>query len=160
MTKELKREPWQQAGARGPDDVEVWRSGRQSQGAAGMERNTRQRGAIRRAFQRADRPLGTGEVLELARTEVGGLGIATVYRNIRTLVDEGWLAVVELPGEVPRYEVAGKEHHHHFRCRQCDRVYEVPGCVGSLSEIVPEGFVLESHELVLYGRCPECATAA
>lgn len=121
-----------------------------------MERNTRQRGAIRRAFQRADRPLGTGEVLELARGEVGGLGIATVYRNIRTLVNEGWLDVVELPGEVPRYEAHGKGHHHHFRCRQCDRVYEVPGCIGSLNEIIPAGFSLESHELVLYGLCPDC----
>lgn len=124
-----------------------------------MERNTRQRGAIRRAFQRADRPLGTGEVLELARGEVGGLGIATVYRNIRTLANEGWLDVIELPGEVPRYEVRGKGHHHHFRCRQCDRVYEVPGCVGSLSEIVPPGFSLESHELVLYGLCADCSAS-
>lgn len=122
-----------------------------------MERNTRQRGAIRRAFQRADRPLGTGEVLEQARGEVGGLGIATVYRNIRTLVNEGWLDVVELPGEVPRYEVHGKSHHHHFRCRQCDRVYEVPGCIGSMNEIVPPGFSLESHELVLYGLCADCS---
>lgn len=122
-----------------------------------MERNTRQRGAIRRAFQRTDRPLGTGEVLELARSEVGGLGIATVYRNIRTLADEGWLTVVELPGTVPRYEIHGKGHHYHFRCRQCDRVFEAPGCVGSLTELVPPGFSLEDHELVLYGSCAECA---
>ncbi len=121
-----------------------------------MERNTRQRGAIRRAFQRTDRPLGTGEVLELARCEVGGLGIATVYRNIRTLVDEGWLSVVELPGEVPRYEIQGKGHHHHFRCRHCDRVFEVHGCIGPMNQLVPPGFSLENHELVLYGRCAEC----
>jgi Fur family ferric uptake transcriptional regulator len=124
-----------------------------------MERNTRQRGAIRRAFQRADRPLGTGEVLELARGEVGGLGIATVYRNIRTLVNEGWLDVVELPGEVPRYEPHGKPHHHHFRCRQCNRVHEVMGCVQSLNDIVPPGFTLENHELVLYGLCADCSPA-
>ena len=125
-----------------------------------MERNTRQRGAIRRAFQRTGRPLGTGEVLELARSEVGGLGIATVYRNIRTLADEGWLTVVELPGAVARYEIHGKEHHYHFRCRQCDRVFEAPGCIGSLTELVPPGFSLEDHELVLYGRCAECAALA
>lgn len=122
-----------------------------------MERNTRQRGAIRRAFQRADRPLSTQEVLDHARDEVAGLGIATVYRNIRTLVDENWLTPVELPGEVPRYEVKGKEHHHHFHCRQCDRVFEVPGCVGEMKSIVPRGFTLESHEVVLYGACAECA---
>lgn len=122
-----------------------------------MERNTRQRGAIRRALQRADRPLSPGEVLSEARTEVGGLGIATVYRNIRALVDEGWLTTVELPGEVARYELHGKPHHHHFHCRRCDRVYEVEGCPGSLQALVPSGFALDGHEVVLYGLCAECS---
>ncbi len=122
-----------------------------------MERNTRQRGAIRRAFQRTDRPLSTAEVLDFARAEVGRLGIATVYRNIRAMLDEGWLVPVELPGEVTRYEVHGKAHHHHFQCRHCNRVFEVPGCVGTLAAILPPGFTLEDHEVVLYGRCPECA---
>lgn len=121
-----------------------------------MERNTRQRGAIRRALQRADRPLSPNEVLAEARTEVGGLGIATVYRNIRALVDEGWLATVELPGEVARYELGGKAHHHHFHCRTCDRVFEVEGCPGSLQSLVPRGFALDGHEVVLYGTCAEC----
>ncbi len=123
-----------------------------------MERNTRQRGAIRRALQRADRPLSPGEVLAEARTEVGGLGIATVYRNIRALVDEGWLTPVELPGEVPRYELHGKPHHHHFHCRRCDRVYEVEGCPGTLQGLVPSGFALDGHEVVLYGTCAECGS--
>ncbi len=122
-----------------------------------MERNTRQRGAIRRAFQRSNRPLGTDEVLELARSEVGGLGIATVYRNIRTLVDESWLSVVELPGEVPRYEVRGNGEHYHFRCLYCNRVYGVPGCLTCIDELVPKGFTLERHTLIMYGRCAECA---
>ncbi len=122
-----------------------------------MERNTRQRGAIRRAFQRAGRPLNTGEVLAQARTEVGGLGIATVYRNIRTLVDEGWLAPIALPGEAPRYELSGKEHHHHFHCRRCDRVFDTPGCVISFTEMTPPGFRIDDHDIVLYGLCAECA---
>jgi Fur family ferric uptake transcriptional regulator len=122
-----------------------------------MERNTKQRGAIRRAFQRAKRPLGTGEVLEMARSEVGGLGIATVYRNIRTLLDEGWLVTVDLPGESPRYELQGKGHHHHFHCSRCGRVYDVPSCDGSVDGMLPEGFVLKSHLILLDGLCAECA---
>lgn len=121
-----------------------------------MERNTRQRGAIRRAFQRADRPLSTSEVLELARAEVGRLGIATVYRNIRAMVDEGWLATVDLPGQASRYELHGKPHHHHFHCRSCDRVFDVPGCSPDLGAGLPEGFRIETHEVVLFGTCQDC----
>ena len=97
------------------------------------------------------------ELLEAAREHVGGLGIATVYRNLKSLQDEGSVTPVELPGEPPRYELAGKRHHHHFHCRSCDRVLEVEGCIPELGASAPEGFELENHEVVLYGLCDACA---
>lgn len=124
-----------------------------------MERKTRQRHAIRRAFEAADRPLTPGEVLEVAQDVVPGLGIATVYRAIRDLQVEGWLAPVELPGEPARYERAHLEHHHHFRCRACNRVFEVHGCPQNVAGLAPSGFEVESHEVVLYGRCDRCVAA-
>ena len=125
-----------------------------------MERKTRQRDAIRHVFEDTPRPLGPFEVLEAARARVHGLGIATVYRAINALVETGWLVPVELPGEPPRYERAGAEHHHHFRCRHCARVFELEGCSNDFSALSPPGFQLEAHDVVLYGRCALCATAA
>ena len=122
-----------------------------------MERRTRQRDAIWRAIEGAARPLGPREILRLARFDVPKLGIATVYRNIRSLVDEGRLRVVELAGSPDRYEVAGKEHHHHFLCRSCDGVFEVETCSGDFDAITPRGFQLETHEVTLYGLCSACA---
>ena len=121
-----------------------------------MHRDTRQRRAIRSALEEAGHPLSPQELLDLAQEEVRTLGIATVYRNIRALQDDGWLETVELPGEPPRYEVAGKGHHHHFHCRDCDRVFEVEGCPGNIQAITPDGFKLERHEFVLYGLCDTC----
>jgi Fur family transcriptional regulator, ferric uptake regulator len=120
-------------------------------------RNTRQRDALRRAFARADRPLSPHEALELARAEVPGLGIATVYRTVKALLEERWLRTVELPGAADRYEVAGKGHHHHFHCRACDGVFEVPSCPGGFRSMAPGGFHLERHEVVLFGVCRECS---
>jgi Fur family transcriptional regulator, ferric uptake regulator len=122
-----------------------------------MQRETRQRRAIRQTFEETDHPLSPKELLEGARKHVEGLGIATVYRNIRNLQDEGWIVAVDLPGEPSRYEVSGKGHHHHFHCRDCDRVFEVEGCPGNLKSVTPEGFQLERHEFVLYGLCEACA---
>ena len=125
-----------------------------------MERKTRQRDAIRQVFEGTPRPIGPFEVLAAGRTQVSGLGIATVYRTINALVDEGWLVPVELPGEAPRYERAGAEHHHHFRCRKCTQVFEIEGCPGDFAALAPPGFRLEAHEIVLYGQCASCAAAA
>ena len=119
-------------------------------------RPTRQRTAILSTLRRADRPLSAAEVLHLARAEVPRLGLATVYRTIESLVERHEIAAVEIPGKPPRYEIAGKEHHHHFLCRACHRVFEVEGCPGNIDAFVPPGFELEGHELTLYGRCDAC----
>lgn len=124
-----------------------------------MDRNTRQRQAIRQVFEDADRPLGPQEVLRASQTYAPGIGIATVYRTLKALVAEGWLESVALPGEPSRYEMSGKTHHHHFCCRACDRVYEINGCLTNLQQLTPHGFRLEDHEVVLYGTCDTCTTA-
>jgi len=121
-----------------------------------MQRNTRQRKAIQETFAQAARPLGPREVLDAAVSAVPGLGMATVYRTIKELVDSGEIVPVELPGENTRYEPAGKHHHHHFHCRKCEGVFEVEVC--NFEATVPRGFRLESHEVVLYGLCARCAT--
>ena len=123
-----------------------------------MERDTRQRRAIREIFTRERRPLSTEEVLAAGQAVVPTLGIATVYRNIKALLADGWLHPVELPGETSRYERGGRPHHHHFMCRRCDQAFDVEACPEDIERLGPPGFVVESHELVLYGRCPECCS--
>lgn len=122
-----------------------------------MQRDTAQRRAIRRAIEEAGRPLGALEVLEASKPHAPGLGIATVYRNLKALLEEGSLAAVELPGEPPRYELSGKGHHHHFRCGRCQKVYELDGCLGATKLHLPKGFRAVSHELLVHGVCAACA---
>ncbi len=121
-------------------------------------RRTQQRRAIRAALENAGRPLGPREVLEIAQAGAPGLGIATVYRTLKKLVLEGDLQVVELPGTPSRYELAGLAHHHHFHCRDCDRVFDVEGCPEQVTDYAPPGFRTEEHAVVLYGCCSTCAS--
>lgn len=121
-----------------------------------MQRDTVQRRAIRDVLLEANRPMSPQEVLKDARARVPKMGIATVYRTVKGLTEQGWLVTVELPGEPQRYEVSGKAHHHHFSCRECGRVYEIQGCPKELEKLVPRGFTMESHEVILYGCCDKC----
>ncbi|MFN8587937.1 MAG: transcriptional repressor [Candidatus Eisenbacteria bacterium] len=122
-----------------------------------MERNTVQRRAIYHVLEQTGRPMGPVELFEAAKAHAPGLGIATVYRTIKRLLDEGYLQQVDLPGEAPRYETAGRAHHHHFRYSKCDRVFDLEPCTADYSGLLPAGFQLESHELYLFGKCPDCA---
>ena len=121
-----------------------------------MERITKQSTAILNAIQAAQRPLLAPEILEAAALEVPGMGMATVYRNIKSLVDNGMLTTVHLPGENPRYEPSHHHHHHHFHCTRCDKVFDVHDCPGDMQQLAPKGFTVESHEITLYGVCETC----
>jgi len=125
-----------------------------------MERSTRQRDAIKSAIEAARRPLSPQEILAAAQTQVEGLGMATVYRNLKALVESGGLTVVSLPGENDRYEAIGHAHHHHFQCTRCERVFDVHECPGNMRQLAPPGFTVERHELTLYGLCSDCAAPA
>lgn len=124
-----------------------------------MTHNTVQRTAIRSVLEEARRPLGPTEVLEAAQVHVPHLGMTTVYRTLKSLVDENWLEVVSLPGEPSRYERAGAPPHAHFRCDECERVFRAPGSCPGVLAMVPEGFALSDHSLVLFGVCGDCREA-
>ena len=120
-------------------------------------RSTRRRGAIVAAIAAAGRPLAPAEILNAARGRIPGIGIATVYRNVKSLAASGAVRTVALPGEPTRYETSGAEHHHHFQCTDCRRVYDIAGCPRAVDRLAPPGFVVHDHSLTLYGRCPECS---
>ncbi|WP_295547212.1 Fur family transcriptional regulator [uncultured Pseudacidovorax sp.] len=141
------------------DDAPASDEGTVPDGAIGT-RGTRQRAAIRRVIDESPRPLLPAEILAVAQQEVPALGIATIYRNLKLLLESGAIRTVELPGAVARYESARHAHHHHFQCRRCDRVFDIHACPGDLSGLAPAGFAVEAHELTLYGVCADCGAAA
>ena len=119
-------------------------------------RKTKQRDALREVFERAERPLSINELLRGASKLVDGLGVATVYRAVGALLEDGWIEAVEIPGEPARYERANKEHHHHFQCQRCDRVFDIAGCIENLRKLVPPKFRISAHSVTLYGVCAAC----
>ncbi len=122
-----------------------------------MVRNTQQRDAISKVIDLSPRPLSPKEICEESQQILPSLGIATVYRNIKALLEEGKIVPVVIPGQPPRYEQSGLGHHHHFFCSACEKVYELqPGCPGNLDHLLPEGFTATSHSIVLEGSCKNC----
>ncbi len=108
-------------------------------------------------LKRAERPLSIGELLEAASKRIDGLGVATVYRAVGALLEDGWIEPVEIPGEPTRYERADKGHHHHFQCERCERVFDVAGCLENLRKLAPPKFRVREHAVTLYGLCAGCA---
>lgn len=124
-----------------------------------MERNTQQRQAIIKVFEKASRPLNIQEIHTAAKRRCPGLGIATVYRNLKALIEDEKLIAVDMPGGTVLYEPAGAAHHHHFSCNGCRKVFDVNACGLNLQRLIPPGFKLEQHEILLSGLCNSCASS-
>lgn len=121
------------------------------------QRNTRQREMIVTVIRDAQGPLTVPEILERAQKTVPGLGVATVYRAIKLLLADRRIQPVILPSGEMRYESTGLGHHHHFHCRVCGEVYDLEECPVSVpSGRYHHGFIVEDHELTLYGICSSC----
>lgn len=125
-----------------------------------MRRDTQQRNAIRKALVDAARPLSVNELLKIVQHEVAGLGIATVYRNLKALQEAGWVIQVDLPGQSSRWEIAPESHHHHFLCNTCDALFEIQGCPEGMEKLSPKGYVMEEHDILLRGQCEVCTNKA
>lgn len=122
-----------------------------------LKRNTRQRELLRAVFLAAGRPLSPLELVDAAQADLPTLGMATVYRALKDFVEEGWLIPVNVAGGT-RYELAKIGHHHHFHCQDCDKAYDIHGCAGDVTRLVPQGFVIANHELTISGTCSDCAS--
>lgn len=124
-----------------------------------MIRKTRQREAIERALDEAARPLTPAELHELGQVHCPRLGLRTVYRNIREMIEEGRLVGIDYPGQPLRYErVNPNGHHPHFICHRCRKVFELEGIRPHVTvKGDPGPFRISGEEVVFFGTCPTCA---
>jgi Fe2+ or Zn2+ uptake regulation protein len=100
------------------------------------------------------------EVHRLVLRRAPRVSLATVYRNLRLLVDAGLLG--ELPGPRARFD-ANIRAHHHFTCLRCGRIADVEAPVAephsrALSRRVETrtGLRITHHRIAFFGRCPKC----
>ena len=128
--------------------------------AAGL-RVTPQRRAVWSAFGGGENGhLAADEVFARARRVLPELSRATVYNTLAAFVGAGMLQAVESRGAV-LYDPNPDPDHHHFRCRNCDRLYDVRlEGVENLRISGGEGFVVDRKAVLLRGLCPPCSGGA
>ena len=84
---------------------------------------------------------------------------ATIYRNLRDLVEAGLVREVAVEGRSARFDLKGVRHHH-FICDKCGEVENMdwfdvpqppPDSVGTR--------IVREFEMILRGLCTKCAVA-
>lgn len=123
-------------------------------------RITKVRRGMVKIFSENAKPLSVRQLeRELVKSGIS-VNKTTIYREVKFLLDEGYLVEVYIrPNEVS-YESAELRHHHHLICDSCGSVFDVTDCLvaGLEKEFYQKkGFRVERHVLEFYGTCANCA---
>ncbi len=124
------------------------------------QRDTKQRQAIRNALERAGRPLGPKEILDYACRDVPRLGIATVYRNVKSMLARDEIEEVEIPGQISRYQIPSDGARHLFIDEEKDQVHVIEPDLSQLRLGLPGKYRTRRVQVICYGAVHDGAPAA
>ncbi|MGF1461254.1 MAG: Fur family transcriptional regulator [Leptolyngbyaceae cyanobacterium] len=82
---------------------------------------------------------------------------ATVYNSLQALREVGLVREVLLEEGVLRYD-ANVDPHHHFRCRQCGQIEDIPWQTfeAIVQSPLRPGLRADSYEVTVSGLCDRC----
>ncbi len=107
---------------------------------------------------RKDHP--TAEVIyNNIKEECPKISLGTVYRNLTVLADIGLIQRIPC-GDSSEHFDGNADIHPHFVCNECYKVIDLEmdnlDFLNTLANKNFDGYI-ESHQLVFYGKCSECA---
>ncbi len=85
------------------------------------------------------------------------ISLATVYKNINSMVDNGFLTEVKVPHQKSRYELT-KESHAHLFCKECGKLEDIYIDTSKLFDTASKesGYRITDTLVTFEGICIEC----
>ncbi len=97
-------------------------------------------------------------VYRRVKREIPDVGMATIYRNLKSLTLNGEIAEIATTAGTNHFD-GNVEQHYHFRCDICGRIVDIEEPVDNAIEArvaAKTGFVINRHTLELGGICDSC----
>ena len=94
---------------------------------------------------------------EEVKSQFSSISLATIYKNINSMVKNLLLLEVKIPNQKSVFEIV-KEQHSHLVCSECEEVLDVKvdtkKIVNTLSS--DYNFEINQSDLVFSGKCINC----
>ena len=127
-------------------------------------RLTKQRQVILNDLMKKRCHLTAFEVYHGVRKKMPNISLGTVYRNLKFLQKEGYIAGILCDACAPEYFEGHTDHYQHFICRECKKVFDLkPNIIkeikfkdGKNNHKLVNGNLIENYHLNLTGICFQC----
>ncbi len=97
------------------------------------------------------------QIYEILKREIPTLSLATVYRNLHALQEEGRAREVALDGWDHKLWEAARTPHLHFVCRVCHKVVDLDVDLRILESLIQDVPGKPEHiRGYVYGICSDC----
>lgn len=125
-------------------------------------RNTKQKKLIRDCLKTSGRHMTVDEIYNTINKKDEKISIATVYRNLKMLEEQGVVKKLYMADDAPLfYEMNDSDEHthHHLVCKVCGSITDFDeDLLDSVEKTIEskKGFKIEDHRVVFYGICKAC----
>lgn len=128
-------------------------------------RNTRQKKLIIDCLNKyGSNHMTVDDIFKLINAQDSQISIATVYRNLKLLEEQGSVKKVFVSDDSTAYyelaENSTSHSHHHLICRQCGAIIDFEeDLLDALEKMieVTKGFQIQDHRVAFYGICKQCS---
>jgi len=120
-----------------------------------MERATIQRKVILDTIHQLGH-VKTSELIDVIKKAFPSISVATIYRNLNTLDDEGIIRKISSNLNEDIYEDTSKEFHDHFICEECGIIVDIENKKDFSSYYDKDGNLIEQQSITYYGVCKDC----
>jgi Fur family peroxide stress response transcriptional regulator len=125
-------------------------------------RLTPQRRAVLKILASCEQHPSAEEIFEQVSTDFPGTSLATIYKTLALLKEQGEIYELSFPDGCNRYDCRTPYPHPHLICVSCRRIVDLDhaGLQGTADEVAHQtGYEIVSHRFDLFGICPECQDA-
>jgi Fur family peroxide stress response transcriptional regulator len=97
------------------------------------------------------------KLYEEVKNQFNSISLATIYKNINSMIDQSLLLEVKLPNNKSVYEIVKKKHSH-LLCKNCNEIIDVCLDTNSLEKEIINSYKFEisQTDLVISGVCQNC----
>ena len=94
---------------------------------------------------------------EVVKSTFSSISLATIYKNINSMIKNMLILEVKIPNEKSVYETV-KEKHSHFVCNDCSEVTDIKIDTKNIIESITNDYQLriDHSALVFSGKCTNC----